>query len=105
MCTRATDVNNQHDGGSRDHDALCCAGSGQDVDGPAAAPDPFQVSSQVGLVGTLHHVSAIRDSDARRPVIGLTYRLGRHIPGAPVVWSFRLTFSLIAYSAAKLETV
>jgi len=35
----------------------------------------------VGVVGTLHHVSAIRDSDARRSVIGLTYRIGRHIPG------------------------
>jgi len=56
-------------------------GAGQDADDPSAAPDPFRASSQVGVVGTLHHVSAIRDSDARRSVIGLTYRIGRHIPG------------------------
>ena len=58
------------------------AGAGHDADDPSAAPDPFRASSQVGVVGTLHHVSAIRDSDARRSVIGLTYRVGRHIPGA-----------------------
>ena len=51
------------------------------MDDPDAALDPFRSGSQVGVVGTLHHVSAIRDSDARRTVIGLTYRLGRHIPG------------------------
>ena len=57
-------------------------------DSEAAAPlegsgwrDPFQGDNRAGLDGTLHRISAIRDRD--RSVIGLTYRIGRHMEGPP----------------------
>ena len=57
-------------------------------DSEAAAPlegsgwrDPFQGDNRAGLDGTLHRISAIRDRD--RSVIGLTYRVGRHMEGPP----------------------
>jgi len=37
----------------------------------------------MGVEGTLHRISAIRNRDKQRSVIGLTYRVGRHMPGLP----------------------
>ena len=45
------------------------------------AGDPFHADNRMGLTGTLHRISAIRDRDGS--VIGLTYRIGRHVPGTP----------------------
>ncbi|DBA96942.1 TPA: hypothetical protein ACH3X1_001273 [Trebouxia sp. C0004] len=35
----------------------------------------------MGVGGTLHRISAIRNRDKQRSVIGLTYRVGKHMPG------------------------
>lgn len=43
------------------------------------AGDPFHADNRMGLTGTLHRISAIRDRDGS--VIGITYRIGRHMPG------------------------
>ena len=43
------------------------------------AGDPFHADNRMGLTGTLHRISAIRDRDGS--VIGLTYRIGRHVAG------------------------
>ena len=45
------------------------------------AGDPFHADNRMGLTGTLHRISAIKDRDGS--VIGLTYRIGRHVPGKP----------------------
>lgn len=49
--------------------------------GLSCAGDPFHADNRMGLAGTLHRISAIRDRDGS--VIGLTYRIGRHAPGTP----------------------
>ena len=49
-----------------------------------ADSDPFHEDNRMGLEGTLHRISAIRNRDAKRSIIGLTYRIGRHVPGQPV---------------------
>jgi len=41
--------------------------------------DPFQMDNRAGISGTLHRISAIRGQSG--DVIGLTYRIGRHIAG------------------------
>ena len=46
---------------------VCCAG------------DAFHADNRMGLTGTLHRISAIRDRDGS--VVGLTYRIGRHVAG------------------------
>lgn len=43
---------------------------------------------RAGLDGTLHRVSAMRSRDGR--VLGLTFRVGRHVPGAPGAGLVRL---------------
>ena len=40
---------------------------------------PFASSSRVGISGTLHRISAMKNSLGN--VNGLTYRIGRHLPG------------------------
>ncbi|KAK9829776.1 hypothetical protein WJX72_007846 [[Myrmecia] bisecta] len=40
--------------------------------------DPFRTDGRLGLPGTLHRISAIR---GHAQVTGLTYRVGRHVPG------------------------
>ena len=45
--------------------------------------DPFHADNRMGLTGTLHRISAIRDRDGS--VIGLTYRIGRHVAGTPAL--------------------
>ena len=47
-----------------------------------SAGDPFHADNRMGLTGTLHRISAIRDRDGS--VIGLTYRIGRHVSGTPI---------------------
>ena len=49
--------------------------------GAWCAGDPFHADNRMGLTGTLHRISAIRDRDGS--VIGLTYRIGRHVAGTP----------------------
>jgi len=44
----------------------------------------------MGVEGTLHRISAIRNRDKQRSVIGLTYRVGRHMPGLPLCFAHRL---------------
>lgn len=44
------------------------------------APEPFMLHSRTGISGTLHRISAMRNSHGE--VYGLTYRVGRHLPGA-----------------------
>ncbi len=41
--------------------------------------DPFHFDDRMGVDKTLHRIAAIRDRDTS--VIGLTYRIGRHLPG------------------------
>ncbi|KAL0045847.1 hypothetical protein WJX82_006464 [Trebouxia sp. C0006] len=43
--------------------------------------DPFHEDNQMGVEGTLHRISAIRNRNKQRSLIGLTYRVGRHMPG------------------------
>ncbi|KAL3153362.1 hypothetical protein ABBQ38_011703 [Trebouxia sp. C0009 RCD-2024] len=44
----------------------------------------------MGLTGTLHRISAIKDRDGS--VIGLTYRIGRHVPGVGnLLWDILAT--------------
>lgn len=69
----------------------------------------------MGLTGTLHRISAIKDRDGS--VIGLTYRIGRHVPGTPPLLSFAtdvclklinrkiIMFLLRSASSASLATV
>ncbi len=45
--------------------------------------DLFYADNRMGVEGTLHRISAIRNRDTHRSVIGLTYRVGRHMPGKP----------------------
>ncbi len=47
--------------------------------------DPFHEDNRMGVEGTLHRISAIRNRDKQKSVIGLTYRIGRHMPGARLV--------------------
>ena len=42
---------------------------------------PFEDANRAGIDGMLHSVIAIRDRSAARTVIGLTFRIGRHVPG------------------------
>lgn len=44
-----------------------------------SAADLFLARTRVGVSGTLHRISAMKDS--RGEVYGLTYRIGRHIEG------------------------
>ena len=46
-----------------------------------ASADLFYADNRMGVEGTLHRISAIRNRDTHRSVIGLTYRVGRHMPG------------------------
>eukprot|EP00798_Chlamydomonas_sp_ICE-L_P011092 gene11092-18706_t len=41
--------------------------------------DPFSSDGRMGVAGTLHRISGIRNRDGR--VYGLTYRISRHMPG------------------------
>ena len=43
--------------------------------------DMFKHSNRMGLSGTLHRISALKNH--HNEVCGLTYRVGRHIPGKP----------------------
>jgi hypothetical protein len=50
-----------------------------------AAPAPaglFNSDNRLALPGSLHRISAMRNTSAARAVYGLTYRVGRHVPGA-----------------------
>lgn len=40
---------------------------------------PFNDANRAGLPGTLHRISAMRNREDS--IIGMTYRVGRHIPG------------------------
>lgn len=42
---------------------------------------PFEDDNRAGVDGMLHSIVAIRDRGAARKVIGLTFRIGRHISG------------------------
>jgi stage III sporulation protein SpoIIIAA len=45
-----------------------------------SSTDPlFYADNRTGIPGTLHRVSAMRGRDSR--ILGLTYRIGRHVPG------------------------
>lgn len=41
----------------------------------------FYSDNRAGIPGTLHRISAMRDRGDC--VLGLTYRVGRHVPGGP----------------------
>lgn len=43
----------------------------------------FASSSRAGVSGTLHRIGAMKNSAGK--VNGLTYRIGRHLPGEPSV--------------------
>ena len=53
--------------------------------------DPFHADNRMGLKGTLHRISAIRDQDGS--VIGITYCIGRHMPGQCDVISYLMARS------------
>ena len=53
----------------------CICGAGD------AACHPFEDDNRAGVDGTLHSIVAIRDRGAGRNFIGLTFRIGRHVPG------------------------
>jgi len=46
----------------------------------ALAARLFRADNRMGVAGTLHRISAIRDRT--HAVVGLTYRVGRAMPGA-----------------------
>ncbi len=41
--------------------------------------DIFQFNNRMGVSGTLHRISALKNRYGK--VCGLTYRIGRHVPG------------------------
>ena len=47
--------------------------------GGSSGVDLFQSDGRAGVPGTLHRISAIRDRQGC--IVGLTYRVGRHVPG------------------------
>ena len=47
--------------------------------GPQRGGDLFFGDNRAGVPGTLHRISALRDREG--VVAGLTYRVGRHVPG------------------------
>ncbi len=49
----------------------------------AAVKTLFGSDNRTGVSGTLHRISAMRDKQGA--VIGLTYRIGRHVPGVAMV--------------------
>ncbi|DBA79023.1 TPA: PFAM ATPase associated with various cellular activities (AAA) [Trebouxia sp. C0004] len=53
----------------------------ESVDHGDTLTDLFYADNRLGVEGTLHRISAIRNRDKHRSVIGLTYRVGRHMPG------------------------
>lgn len=48
--------------------------------GETACP-PFEHDNRAGIDGMLHSIIAIRDRGTAHNVIGLTFRIGRHVPG------------------------
>ena len=71
--------------------------------------DPLARSSRVGINGTLHRISTMRNSHGN--VNGLTYRIGRHLPGIGncvmyMCWDSRAYVDgLLAYSHQPLDNV
>ena len=61
------------DPGSRSASLLAAAA-------PASAGTLFSSDNRLALPGSLHRISAMRDPSGQ--VYGLTYRIGRHVPGA-----------------------
>jgi ribonuclease D len=57
----------------------------------------FSRENRIGIEGSLHRISAIKNADGR--VIGLTYRIGRHLPR-----SAEIITDLIARVAPSLES-
>ena len=49
-----------------------------------ASIDLFQHSNRMGISQTLHRISALKNRHG--DVCGLTYRIGRHIPGESMLW-------------------
>ena len=53
--------------------------------------DPFALSNRVGINGTLHRISAMRDRGGE--VYALTYRIGRHPPGRYIMHCLAPSFA------------
>ena len=73
---------------------------------PGVAGDPFHADNRMGLTGTLHRISAIRDRDGS--VIGLTYRIGRHVAGMPAplqLYPTMLSKFMSTHSVGSMEQV
>ncbi len=69
--------------------------------GPAAVatyPDPFTSDNRMGVPGELHRISAMRNREGQ--IIGLTYRIGRHMPGVA-----RLVLDELAGEASSLLSI
>lgn len=61
--------------------------------------DLFLWTNSLRLDRSLHQVSVIRDCDQERSIVGLTYRLGRHIPGVS-----KLILDIISQLASQSNT-
>jgi hypothetical protein len=60
--------------------AVCCGGAGGEAERRAAAAWPFDADNRTALPGSLHRISAAVGRTGE--LAGLTYRVGRHVPGA-----------------------
>lgn len=66
------------------------------------AGDPFHADNRMGLTGTLHRISAIRDRDGS--VAGLTYRIGRHVAGTATSLQHKVCWThVICDNMARVE--
>ncbi len=57
------------------------------LEGDGGGADLFYSDNRAGIPGTLHRISAMRDRGGG--VQGLTYRVGRHVPGGSNAWCLR----------------
>lgn len=65
--------------------------------------DPFDADHRMGLKGTLHRISAIKDTNQPCSTIGLIYRIGRHISG--LLAYFLVLWDPISAACAEYEKI
>lgn len=62
------------------------SGEGEESTVPGSAEELFGPGNRAGIPGTLHRITSVRATagiTGRHRIIGLTYHVKRHVPGAP----------------------
>ena len=68
------------------------------------ASQHFNDDNRMGIDGTLHSIVAIKDRRAARNVVGLTYRIGRHVPGKCILLSAVTQSQLLMATTSTVYT-